>query len=204
MSADTFNIFAPQQEFDDQLDHIVNTALELFIENGIKRTRIEDVAQRAGLGRATVYRAIKDKNTLVKAVVSKECIRALRLVEAEVQHLDSRRKQALEGFIQVVLLASRHPLIKKLSDSEPEMILPLLTLDSGDLFDAAKLRIRHYVEIVKADGELIDNIEPDHIAELCLRLVQSFVLTPAGSFHRRSEKKLRAFVEATINRLFYR
>ncbi len=204
MSTASFDIFDPQLEIDEQLAHIIDSALEVFIENGIKRTRIEDVAQRAGLGRATVYRAIKDKNTLVKAVVSKECVRALRQIEAEVKHLDSRRKQALEGFIQVVLLASRHPLIKKLSDSEPEMILPLLTLDGGDLFDAAKSRIKFYVEIVKADGELIDNIETDHIAELCLRLAQSFVLTPAGSFHRRSEKKLRAFVEATINRLFYR
>ncbi len=203
MSTVLSDIFEPQIDVNEQSIHIINSALAVFIEHGIKRTRIEDVAQRAGLGRATVYRAFKDKNALVKAVVSSECKKALRVVESEVLRLDTRREQALEGFIQVVLIASRHQLIQQLSDSEPETILPLLTLDGGDLFNAAKARIKQYVEIAQADDETIVNIDPDHMAELCLRLVQSFVLTPAGSFHRKSEKKLRMFVEGTLNRLFY-
>ena len=203
MSSVLSDIFDSQIDVNEQAAHIISSALEVFIEHGIKRTRIEDVAQRAGLGRATVYRAFKDKNALVKAVVGSECKKALRVAEFEVLRLETRREQALEGFVQVVLIASRHPLIQKLTDSEPETILPLLTLDGGDLFNAAKARIKHYVEIAQLEGGVIANIEADHMAELCLRLVQSFVLTPAGSFHRQSEKKFRLFVEGTLNRLFY-
>jgi len=48
-------------------DKIVKTALELFIAYGIKKTSIEDVADRCGITRATVYRYFKDKEDLVRA-----------------------------------------------------------------------------------------------------------------------------------------
>ena len=48
-------------------DKIVKTALELFVAYGIKKTSIEDIADRCGITRATVYRYFKDKEDLVRA-----------------------------------------------------------------------------------------------------------------------------------------
>lgn len=203
--ADTmFDFLYQQSDSHDQFDHILDSALVVFIERGIKRTRIEDVAEQAGLGRATVYRIIKDKNTLVKSVVAKECVKALTEIELQVREIPELSGRAKEGFIQVILKASKHPLLNKLIETEPETILPLLTLDGGKLFNDARKRISQYVQMVQeAEGGIISNLDSEHVAELCLRLVQSFVLTPAGSFHRRSEKRLREFVDNTLNRMFY-
>lgn len=204
MAEEIFDFLYQQEESHDQFDHILDAALAVFIERGIKRTRIEDVAERAGLGRATVYRVIKDKNTLVKAVVAKECVRVLTEIEQQVREIPELSGRAKEGFIQVILKASKHPLLNKLIESEPETILPLLTLDGGKLFNDARKRISKYVQMVQeAEGGSISNMDPEYVAEFCLRLVQSFVLTPAGSFHRRSEKRLREFVDNTIDRMFY-
>ena len=46
---------------------IVAAALDLYLAHGIKKTTIEDVSEKCGLTRATVYRYFKDKKDLVRA-----------------------------------------------------------------------------------------------------------------------------------------
>lgn len=48
---------------------ILNAALELLIERGVQATSIEEVARRAGVTRATVYRRFPDKTRLLIATV---------------------------------------------------------------------------------------------------------------------------------------
>jgi len=47
---------------------ILDTALELLIEQGIRKTSMEEVAARAGVTRVTIYRHFHDKRELVRAV----------------------------------------------------------------------------------------------------------------------------------------
>ena len=54
-------------EYGQTQDRIITAALDLFLEYGIKKTSLEDVAVRCGLTRATVYRYYKDKRELVRA-----------------------------------------------------------------------------------------------------------------------------------------
>ena len=46
---------------------IVAAALDLYLAHGIKKTTIEDVSDKCGVTRATVYRYFKDKKDLVRA-----------------------------------------------------------------------------------------------------------------------------------------
>jgi len=201
MAKDPLTILDTPMGVDAQRKRIIQAALSEFSEHGIKKTRMEDIAKRADIGRATLFRAFSNKNLLVTTVVHSECIKAIRQIEQDVQRYGSLREQAIEGFIQVVLTSSKHPLFKKLSETEPDVLLPLLTFDGGQLFQSAKKRVSHYVRMVQEEGTLTRRVEADDIAELCLRLAQSFVLTPAGSYRNRSEKQLRAFVENTLDNL---
>src|SRR3954469_14474522 len=49
---------------------IVAATLELMAEGGVRDLRIDDVADRAGVGRATIYRRHRSKNALINAAVS--------------------------------------------------------------------------------------------------------------------------------------
>ena len=51
----------------DTCRKIVNTALELFLSQGIKKTSMEEVAAAAGVTRMTVYRCHSQKKKLVAA-----------------------------------------------------------------------------------------------------------------------------------------
>lgn len=46
---------------------IVRTALDLYVIYGIKKTTVEDVSDKCGITRATVYRYFSDKEDLVRA-----------------------------------------------------------------------------------------------------------------------------------------
>ena len=50
---------------------ILGATLELMAERGIARLRIDDVASRAGVGKATIYRRFATKDDLVTAAVSR-------------------------------------------------------------------------------------------------------------------------------------
>ena len=56
---------------DPRADQAILTAvLKLIAERGIHELRLDDVADRAGVGKATIYRRYRSKNDLVTAAVS--------------------------------------------------------------------------------------------------------------------------------------
>ncbi|MDH4192344.1 MAG: TetR/AcrR family transcriptional regulator [Betaproteobacteria bacterium] len=54
---------------DDRPEQITAAALDLFVERGYAGTRLEDVAERAGVSKGTVYLYFANKTELFKAVV---------------------------------------------------------------------------------------------------------------------------------------
>lgn len=49
---------------------IIESAIELFKENGISSTKIEDIISRSGISRATFYVHFKSKNDVGRAIVT--------------------------------------------------------------------------------------------------------------------------------------
>jgi AcrR family transcriptional regulator len=56
---------------------ILDAALDLFVERGFAATRLEDVAQRAGVSKGTVYLYFDSKEDLFKAVIRSGLVRAI-------------------------------------------------------------------------------------------------------------------------------
>jgi len=60
---------------------ILDAALEIFVEKGFAATRLEDVAQRAGVSKGTVYLYFDSKEELFKAVIRSGIVRAIEEAE---------------------------------------------------------------------------------------------------------------------------
>lgn len=52
-------------------EHLLDTALDLFLQNGFERTTIEGIAAAAGMAKRTVYTRYGDKTTLFKAALTR-------------------------------------------------------------------------------------------------------------------------------------
>ena len=160
-------------------ERIAQAALEQFSETGIRKSSVEDVGRRAGLSRVTVYRQVGTKEDLVRLVVEREAQRAMvELDEALAGEPDPG--VALErGFNFLVRFVRDHPLFGRLLRTEPELLLPVLTVDGGPFLAFYRSLIAERMAALRDSGA-IEPIDLDRAAEATARLALSLVLTPDG------------------------
>lgn len=170
-------------EQDPVRERILQAALEQFQLVGLRRTTVGDVARRAGVGRVTVYRRVGDKRELVIGAIQSEVSRLNESVREAIAPLESPEDRLVEAFAVGLRIVHSHPLLQRLLETEPEDLLPYLTLEFGPILAVARTFIADHVGLV---GDAVV------IAELLARVSQSLVLTPGGSIPVGDEDRLRA------------
>jgi AcrR family transcriptional regulator len=190
-------VVAQLQNPDEVTTRILDATLEQAELIGIRRTTMEDVARRSGLGRATVYRRFPTKAALIDAVVLAEARRYLdgsTQARAQGATLEDR---VVYGTVFTVTFLREHALLRKLLRTEPETILPSLTVDAGAILDFA---IDHEVSQLRSEVYGTDTITPEQerhlrtVAELHTRLTLSFIVTPHTSINLVTMDDTRAYV----------
>lgn len=164
---------------DETTERVLDAALNEFSEYGIRRTSIESVARRAGLGRMTVYRRFAGKDVLVRAVFMREAGRFLENLGGSIVDAQTASGRIERGFVAGVLAFRDNPLLRRALASEPESTLPYLTSGAGGMMDAAVA----FVGDQLAQAADAVRIPPDALAaaaEVTVRLAHSYVLTPPG------------------------
>jgi AcrR family transcriptional regulator len=79
---------------------ILAAALACFAERGFAATRLEEVAQRAGVTKGTLYLYFQDKEDLFKAVVRQELLPNIERVEAMIGEATAPASILLERLIK--------------------------------------------------------------------------------------------------------
>src|SRR5215217_7324785 len=99
---------------------------------------MSDVAQRAGLSRATVYTRFPSKDALVTAAVHREATALIETVLAAVAEVDDLREALEVAVLATMRLARAHPLLDRVVQTEPERLVPLLTTDDSLVMPALR------------------------------------------------------------------
>src|SRR5919202_946618 len=121
---------------DATTERILEAALARFENFGIRRTTMEDVAREAGVSRVTIYRRFPRKERLVEAVILGEAHRFFAELEAAVARLDSVEDRIVEAFAHTLAAAREQRLLNRLLRTEPELLLPHLTIEGGPVLAA--------------------------------------------------------------------
>jgi AcrR family transcriptional regulator len=79
---------------------ILDAALEVFVERGYAATRLDDVAQRAGVSKGTVYLYFDSKEELFKAVIRSGIVRAIEEAEARAAAFEGSAAELLRVLYQ--------------------------------------------------------------------------------------------------------
>ncbi|MGB2246564.1 MAG: TetR/AcrR family transcriptional regulator [Alcanivorax sediminis] len=190
-------------EGDKTYQKLLDSGLELFTEFGLRRTTMEDVATKAGVGRATAYRRFSDKDQLIQVVILRECQRELSKIEDDLRSIEGGLERVLESFVLAVTRAYGHPLLRRLMTSEPETILPMLTQRLWQMMSFFRIYLASLLDRVKKEGDIRDQ-SSEMLAELMLRLVQSMVLSPDGVMNPADEASVRKVAELYLRPLLSR
>ena len=185
---------------DDSKQAILDCARELYIEYGLRRTTMEDVAKRAGIGRATLYRRFSDKEQLFQAVIMRDSQRDLAQIQATI----SRQKTFLDGLIEAFVLAvgllHNNPLLSRLLMTEPDNVLPSLTTGFAPLMAYCRTFMASQIIRGQEAGQLND-LPADVTAEMILRVIHSLMLTRIGVINPGDEASVRQFGERYLRPL---
>lgn len=194
-------VLARVREPDPISIRILSATLEQAELVGIRRTTMEDVARRSGVGRATLYRRFPTKDALIDALVLSEARRYLEGSEQARSHAETLEDRLVYGTVFTVTFLRDHALLKKLLRTEPETILPSLTVDAGAIIDfatehsAAQLRTDLYAQAQTTPAQ---ERHIRTVAELHTRLTLSFIVTPHTGIKLTSLEDTRDYVRTYL------
>jgi AcrR family transcriptional regulator len=156
---------------------ILDAALTLYLERGMRDTSLSAVAARAGVSRPTVYKHVGDVATVATMVVDRELDRFFGALAdqlaAPLPAVD--RLSGAIGF--AVAHARRHPLLQRLLQLEPDAILPVFTVAAAPVLRRAVGVLAPVLDAAASDARQPPR-DRTIDAELLARLTISLVITP--------------------------
>lgn len=183
---------------DQTLERILDAALELAEQFGIRRTTLEDVARTAGVDRVTIYRRIGSKDDLVTALSTREAGRAFAHIVSVFNTGSTIEERIVGGFAEMVRYMRAHTLFNRLMTADSATLLPRMTTGAGDILSAAIATMVGLLDQAVEDG-LIDPADDFAArAEVVVRLVHSLVLTPTAVLDFAADKAVRTFAATYI------
>ncbi|GAB16538.1 putative TetR family transcriptional regulator [Gordonia effusa NBRC 100432] len=193
-------------EADETTLRIVAAAKAQIEAVGWRRTTIDDIATRARMGRATIYRKFPTKSDILDGVLAGE-VRNYYRARASLTYEGTIEQRIATTAVFTVQRIRDNAMLNRMIEAEPETILPALTRDAGPLFElVAELSIprwRHEID----DGAPLSPERLQHyrtVAELHTRITLSFLLTRTTNIALDTQEQVEAFATAYLAPLLLR
>lgn len=173
---------------------ILDAALDLLIERGVSETSIEQVAQRAGVTRATIYRRFPDRVQLLVAAVERAYGNppAIPVID-DLEHL-------LDGWAHVLSQPRQRRLVRRLyssTDDYPELGRTFENSLQGPRDEARRDVLRRAREA----GQL----PPDADVHVILQILTGAVWHHLAAYPDTTpEREVRRYLTAVLRQVGYR
>jgi AcrR family transcriptional regulator len=182
---------------DATVDRIAAAAFDVFSEYGIRRATVDDVARRAGVSKMTVFRRFQGKQGLVEVVIAREIRRGMVGLERVWEHEQTLEQRVVLGFSFAIDFVRGHPLFDRLLRTEPDVILPLLTVDGAPALALYRELIGQQLRAEVQAGRAAP-ADVDQAAEVLARLAISLLLTREGTITLDADETIVALVRNVL------
>ncbi len=183
---------------------ILDAALATFVDVGLRRTTVDDIASAARVGRATIYRRFATRDGVVRAVILRELARFVGEVDAAVQPIADPRERLVEQIVATLREAREHPLLRRLTELEADLLLPFLTVQAAPALALCRASLVEELTRSQQAGAIEADLDLETVAELLVRVCQSLLLTPDGHIRPDHEQDLRDVARAHLVPLAFR
>ena len=178
---------------------VLEAALEQFALTGVRRTSTDDIARRAGVNRATLYRRLGTKDDIVGAAFLHEAGRVLARIDAGLGPLDDVDEYIVRFFTVTLTTLRENRLLSQLLDVDRDETLRGLTVGAGRVLELAASYLADRIRRIRERcGGCTDPDEIVALSGVLARLTQSLLLTPDGPPQVQTPAQLRAFAESVL------
>jgi AcrR family transcriptional regulator len=156
-------------------DVLLDAARDCIIRVGLRRTRLTDVAHRAGVSRMTLYRRWPDMESLLSDLMTREWM-AVSAVAMGSARGASARERLVTGLVDAVTGVRNSPMLRRIAELDPEILLPYVVDRRGTSID----EMLTIVTTAIADGQRDGSVRagaPGLLARAVLLTMQGFTLS---------------------------
>jgi AcrR family transcriptional regulator len=179
----------------DRRDQILDAANQCFIQLGIERTSVQDVARMAKVSRGTIYRYFGDRDVLIAAAIERGAQRFYREVAAamaEKTTLAEKLGAMAETNARILL---DHRTRNRLMADDAELMRHMIS-DGDTAVRRTSTFLEPYVREAQKRGEVGAGVDVAAASEWLARIVYSFSTVNQGlSFDMARPETVRQYVE---------
>jgi AcrR family transcriptional regulator len=158
-----------------QVAEVLRAARETVLANGVRRSTLTEIARRAGVSRMTLYRRFPDVRSLVTTLMTEEFATILRRARSE-EGTGTARRRLVTATLRGIRLLRADPLLRRVLESDAELLLPYLVDHLGSTQFAAERFLHDYLVEGHADGS-IRHADVAAQTRVLLMTAQSFVIS---------------------------
>lgn len=183
-------------------DRILDAARDVFAEQGVRQTSVDEVAARARCSRGTVYRYFGTRDGLRLAFILREAQRLHMRLADHVSGLANPGEVIVQGMAFALAEVRKDPTLAVWFEPDAQGTTLLLAGRSQALFAMAVRFVDHLLQPAATVGVLRRDVSREQTAEWLMRAMFS-LLTVQGPAARSPEEEqayLRAFVLPSVLR----
>ena len=173
---------------------MVDATLRCLARQGTAKTTLDDVAQEAGLSRATVYRVFPGgKDAVMAAVVDTEVARFFSGLAVAMGEARDLEEALVAGMVEAARRISEHRALAYLFEHEPGVLLPHLAFGEMDklLYEASRFTAPFL-------ARWLEPRQASRVAEWAARIVLTYVTNPTERTDLRDADDARHLVRTFV------
>jgi AcrR family transcriptional regulator len=164
---------------DEPRERVLAATYACVARFGMGKTTVEDVVKESGVSRASIYRLFPGgKDQLLRETVGWEMNHFFgRLAEA-VYDAPDFASLLEEGLVFAHRSIQEHEVLRKVLETEPERLLPLITVEQHRVLDFITAFLLPYLEREQRAGRVRPGVDLEATTEYVARLVLSLIGSP--------------------------
>jgi AcrR family transcriptional regulator len=160
-------------------DRILAASYRCVERFGMGKTTIDDIAKESGVSRATIYRQFPGgRDELLLETVGWELSNYFTRLADHVRDAPTLAELLRRGLAFAHRSVAEHLVLRKIMDTEPERLLPLITTESAKTLPFIADFLLPYVRREEESGRLRPGVDPDRAAEYLARSILSLIGAP--------------------------
>ena len=171
---------------------LLQAAMHCYQHYGVSNTAMEDVAQRAGVGRATLYRHFSNQEALIAEVVAANLRQIQTRLKEQLNGCDNPEEIFVESAIIIIQESHKRALTRMFFDSGSSVsMINRISFSDPNIIAMGDDLIGPFYEKAKAQGILREWVNRPLLQEWTSRLMLSFLMTPSSRLN--NDRKMRKF-----------
>lgn len=178
--------------YDEVRARIVDAAERYVQREGIRRVRVDEIADEAGCSRATIYRYFSDRDELVRAVMVRRAADIADRLVPELKGIDDPAERLVEGVLRGIEGLRADPCFESFWGPAGQPVSSRVAGGSTAVNDVIAGALQPLLDLAEATGRLRPDITLSEAAEWTFLV--SIALATLASPVARSRDEQAAFL----------